>query len=70
MFNIDFVNVGLISVTDMYNVNIRDIGLVSSIPNVFSIISEVIAATVADHLRSKKILTIPNASNFILENRF
>ncbi|XKL68014.1 hypothetical protein PGB90_003505 [Kerria lacca] len=42
---------------DLYEVNINEIGLVSSIPNICTIVSQPIAATLADYFKSKKILT-------------
>lgn len=47
---------------DMLNVPIDDIGLLSSIPDLCTLVSLPMAAVIADYLRANKILSVPNVS--------
>ncbi|KAK7580640.1 hypothetical protein V9T40_001269 [Parthenolecanium corni] len=60
-WSFSFIIFGLpLYVKDMLNVPIDDIGLLSSIPDLCTLISLPMAAVIADYLRINKILSVPN----------
>ncbi len=48
----------------MMNVDIGTIGIISSIPDISTLVSLPMAAFLADYLRGNGILSVPNVNNF------
>lgn len=55
---------------DVFDSNIKDVALISSIPVSVSIFSEMAAASLTDYFRKKKTIKISNVSTFTSINFF
>lgn len=53
--------------TDAFKESIENIGYLSSIPQLLGMVSLLIAAFIADHIRANKTLTITKVSEYVSE---